>query len=138
FLGLEALALSHKDVSNSLSVLLDVVIFSQRSKILPVGNHLRQVLGCGLLVLAVLYTPVEVEGAEFEVTGFNKAFVSPTLGITFEFGKGVTKYNFNLEEEGGFPKIGCFVNIVFALVPLVVSFCSETLSDNWALNVAFS
>ncbi|GKC86198.1 hypothetical protein Tco_1141915, partial [Tanacetum coccineum] len=43
--GLEALALSHIDVSDSLSVLLDEVIFPQRSKILPVGNHLRQVLG---------------------------------------------------------------------------------------------
>nr|GEV83105.1 hypothetical protein [Tanacetum cinerariifolium] len=43
--GLEAFALSHTYVSDSLLVLLDVVIFQQRSKILPVGNHLRQVLG---------------------------------------------------------------------------------------------
>ncbi|GKF18804.1 hypothetical protein Tco_0063722 [Tanacetum coccineum] len=45
------------------------------------------------------------EGAEFEVTGFDKAFDSPTLGMTLEFGKGVTKYNFDLEKEGGFLKI---------------------------------
>ncbi|GKG28559.1 hypothetical protein Tco_0406886, partial [Tanacetum coccineum] len=69
-----------------------------------------------------------VEGAEFEVIGFNKAFVSPTLEITFEFRKGVTEYSFDLEEEGGIPKSDCFVNLVFALVPLVMSFCSETLS----------
>ncbi|GKC77865.1 hypothetical protein Tco_1128639, partial [Tanacetum coccineum] len=40
--GLEALALSHTDVSDSLSVLLDEVIFPQKSKILPVGDHLMQ------------------------------------------------------------------------------------------------
>ncbi|GJS61559.1 hypothetical protein Tco_0656343 [Tanacetum coccineum] len=59
----------------------------------------------------------KVEGVEFEVTGFSKAFVSLTLGITFEFGKGVTEYSFDIEEEGGFPKIDCLVNLVFALVP---------------------
>ncbi|GKF96028.1 hypothetical protein Tco_0288763, partial [Tanacetum coccineum] len=58
-----------------------------------------------------------VEGAKFEVTGFDKAFVSPTLGITLEFGKEVIEYSFDLEEEGGFSKIDCFVNLVFALVP---------------------
>ncbi|GJR78711.1 hypothetical protein Tco_0149496 [Tanacetum coccineum] len=41
-------------------------------------------LGCGLLVLAVLSTPVEDKpcllGAEFKVTRFDKSFVSTTLG----------------------------------------------------------
>ncbi|GJX71131.1 putative reverse transcriptase domain-containing protein [Tanacetum coccineum] len=41
FLGLEALALSHTDVSDSLSVLLDEVIIPQMSKILPVRSHIR-------------------------------------------------------------------------------------------------
>ncbi|GJZ19984.1 hypothetical protein Tco_0556574 [Tanacetum coccineum] len=50
------------------------------------------------------------EGAEFEVIGFDKAFDLPTLGITVDLGKGVTKYSFGLEEEGGFPKIDCFEN----------------------------
>ncbi|GKG24141.1 hypothetical protein Tco_0392177, partial [Tanacetum coccineum] len=40
------------------------------------------------------------EGAEFEVTGFDKAFDLPTLGITV--------YSLGLEEECGFPKIDCF------------------------------
>ncbi|GJW15211.1 hypothetical protein Tco_0019344 [Tanacetum coccineum] len=42
--GLEALALSHTDVSDSISMLLDSVIVPLMLKILPVGNHLRQVL----------------------------------------------------------------------------------------------
>ncbi|GJT05636.1 hypothetical protein Tco_0840098 [Tanacetum coccineum] len=45
------------------------------------------------------------EGAEFEVTGFDKAFDLPTLGITVDLRKGVTEYSFGLEEEGGFPRI---------------------------------
>ncbi|GKA37005.1 hypothetical protein Tco_0723570 [Tanacetum coccineum] len=63
------------------------------------------------------------EGAEFEVTGFDKAFDLPTLGITIDLGKGVTEYSFSLEEKGGFPKIDCFANLVFVLVSRVVSFC---------------
>ncbi|GJU93085.1 hypothetical protein Tco_1317841 [Tanacetum coccineum] len=87
-----------------------------------------------------LFTTVDSleEGAEFEVTGFDKAFDSPTLGITLDLGRRVTEYSFGLEEEGGFPKIDCFENLVSILVPFVVFFCSETLSNNWALNVAFS
>ncbi|GJX89721.1 putative reverse transcriptase domain-containing protein [Tanacetum coccineum] len=125
--GLEALAVSHTDVSDSLSVLLDEVIFPQRSKILPVGNHLRQVLGINLstlealkgLILKIpgaitlsLFTTNDCrdEGVEFQVTGFDKAFDLPTLGITVDLGKGVTEYSFGLEEEGGFPKIDCFEN----------------------------
>ncbi|GJW31534.1 hypothetical protein Tco_0051566 [Tanacetum coccineum] len=50
------------------------------------------------------------EGAELEVTGFDKAFDLPTLGITVDLGKGVTEYSFGLEEEGGFLKIYCFEN----------------------------
>ncbi|GJX89434.1 hypothetical protein Tco_0341448 [Tanacetum coccineum] len=54
-----------------------------------------------------LFTTVDSreEGAEFEVTGFDKTFDLPTLGITVDLGKGVTEYSFGLEEEGGFLKI---------------------------------
>nr|GEV87077.1 hypothetical protein [Tanacetum cinerariifolium] len=57
------------------------------------------------------------EGAECEVIGFDKAFDSPTLGKTLDLRRGVTKYNFSQEEDGGFPKIDCFENLVFALIP---------------------
>ncbi|GJV62382.1 hypothetical protein Tco_1468482 [Tanacetum coccineum] len=50
------------------------------------------------------------EGAESEVTGFEKAFDLPTLGITVDLRKGVTEYSFGSEEEGGFPKIDCLQN----------------------------
>nr|GEW64299.1 reverse transcriptase domain-containing protein [Tanacetum cinerariifolium] len=39
------------------------------------------------------------KGAEFEVTGFDKAFDSSTLGIPLDLGRGVTEYNFGPEEE---------------------------------------
>ncbi|GJU41744.1 hypothetical protein Tco_1194701 [Tanacetum coccineum] len=102
------------------------IIFPLRSKILPVGDHLRQDLGTKLSTLElkglILKIPEEItlslfttvdsqeEGAEFEVTGFDKAFDLPTLGITVDLGKGVTEYGFGLEKEGGFPKIDCFEN----------------------------
>ncbi|GJX41380.1 hypothetical protein Tco_0256370, partial [Tanacetum coccineum] len=79
-----------------------------------------------------LFTTVDSqeEGAKFEVTGFYKAFDSSTLGKAVDLGRGVTAYSLGLEKEGGFPKIDCFVNLVFALVPFLVSFFSETLSNN--------
>ncbi|GKC48367.1 copia protein [Tanacetum coccineum] len=40
------------------------------------------------------------EGAEFEVTGFDKAFDSPILGKILDLGRGVTEYSFDQEEEG--------------------------------------
>ncbi|GJT24938.1 hypothetical protein Tco_0894875 [Tanacetum coccineum] len=64
--GLEALALSHTDVSVTLLVLMDAVIFPQRlfdRKLLldakGILSFFRLLLGYGLLVLAVLFTPVE-------------------------------------------------------------------------------
>ncbi|GJW35832.1 hypothetical protein Tco_0058752 [Tanacetum coccineum] len=42
---LEVLALSHTDFSDLFSVLLDSVNFPHMAKILPIGIHLRQVLG---------------------------------------------------------------------------------------------
>ncbi|GJY67907.1 hypothetical protein Tco_0470889 [Tanacetum coccineum] len=59
-----------------------------------------------------LFTTADLreEGSKFEVTGFDKAFDLPTLGITVDLRKGVTEYSFGLEEEGGFPKIDCFEN----------------------------
>ncbi|GJR52198.1 hypothetical protein Tco_1402719 [Tanacetum coccineum] len=45
FEGLEVLALSHTDLSDLFSVLLDAVNFPHMAKILPVGTHLRQFLG---------------------------------------------------------------------------------------------
>ncbi|GKA22258.1 hypothetical protein Tco_0708220 [Tanacetum coccineum] len=91
--------------------------FAYRSKILPISNHLRQDLGTKLstlealkgLILKIpgaitlsLFTTVDSreEGFEFEVTGFDKAFDSPTLGITLDLGRGVIEYNFGPEEEG--------------------------------------
>nr|GEV99548.1 reverse transcriptase domain-containing protein [Tanacetum cinerariifolium] len=65
-------------------------------------------------------------GTEFEVTSFDKARVSPTLGKIIDLGRGIATYSLGLEEEGGFPKIDCFANLVFALVPSVVSFCCST------------
>nr|GEY19458.1 hypothetical protein [Tanacetum cinerariifolium] len=47
------------------------------------------------------FDPCSVE-IEFEVTGFDKACVSPTLG--------------------GFPESDCFANLVFALLPHAVFF----------------
>ncbi|GKD92060.1 hypothetical protein Tco_1371897, partial [Tanacetum coccineum] len=40
-----------------------------------------------------LFTTIDSreEGVEFKVIGFDKAFVSPTLGITLDFGRGVTE-----------------------------------------------
>ncbi|GJS77186.1 hypothetical protein Tco_0727067 [Tanacetum coccineum] len=92
------------------------VIFTSWPKILPVGTHLRQFLGektlelelacclwmtfgCEAVIDFVLTldltvcTPFDsrVEGAEFEVTGLDKAFVLSTLGRTEDFGKGVTE-----------------------------------------------
>nr|GEV55577.1 hypothetical protein [Tanacetum cinerariifolium] len=58
-------------------------------------------------------------GTEFEVTGFDKACVSPTVGKIVDLSRGVTAYSLCLEEEGGFPKIDCFANLVFVLVPVV-------------------
>ncbi|GJY90325.1 hypothetical protein Tco_0505521, partial [Tanacetum coccineum] len=92
-----------------------------------------KILGAITLSLFITVDSRE-EGAEFKVTGFDKAFDSPTLRITLDLRKGVTEYSFGPEEEGGFPKIDCFET----LVPFVVFFCSETLSNNCALNVAFS
>ncbi|GJT13789.1 hypothetical protein Tco_0860831 [Tanacetum coccineum] len=43
--GLEVLALSHTDFSDLFSVLLDAVNLLHMAKVLPVGIHLRQVLG---------------------------------------------------------------------------------------------
>ncbi|GJT88565.1 hypothetical protein Tco_1070282 [Tanacetum coccineum] len=37
------------------------------------------------------------EGAEFEVTGFDKAFDSPILGKILDLGRGVTEYSFGQE-----------------------------------------
>ncbi|GJV74935.1 ribonuclease H-like domain-containing protein [Tanacetum coccineum] len=64
------------------------------------------------VITLLLFTTVDSqeEGAEFEVTGFDKAFDLPTLGIIVDLRKGVTEYSFGLEEEGGFPKIDCFEN----------------------------
>ncbi|GJT51102.1 hypothetical protein Tco_0977259 [Tanacetum coccineum] len=45
FEGLEVLALSHTDLSDLFSVLLDAVNFPHMAKILPVGTHLRQFPG---------------------------------------------------------------------------------------------
>nr|GEW91622.1 retrovirus-related Pol polyprotein from transposon TNT 1-94 [Tanacetum cinerariifolium] len=52
-----------------------------------------------------LFTTVDSreEGAEFEVTGFDKAFDSPTLGKTLDLERGVTEYSFD-PKEGAFPK----------------------------------
>ncbi|GKA38885.1 hypothetical protein Tco_0731436 [Tanacetum coccineum] len=120
--GLEALALSHTDVSDSLPVLLDEVIFPQRSKILRVGNHLKKdlgLLGTTLSTLEVLeglvlkilaaitltvYTTFDsrVEGVEFEMTGLDKAFVLSTLRRTEDFGKGVTNKVLVYKKKVGF------------------------------------
>ncbi|GJR92197.1 hypothetical protein Tco_0264371 [Tanacetum coccineum] len=151
--GLEVLALSHTDFSDLFSVLLDAVNFPHMEKILPVGIHLRQVLGIlmgffyfldvireattlrlrwnpniiriapkmwssslssvvysgttlstlevleglGLKILGAITLIVcttfdsRVEGAEFELTGLDKAFVLSTLGRIEDFGKGVTE-----------------------------------------------
>ncbi|GJR42562.1 hypothetical protein Tco_1310665 [Tanacetum coccineum] len=51
------------------------------------------------------------EGVKFEVTSFDKAFDSPTLGITLDLGRGVTEYSFGPKEKSGFPKINCFENL---------------------------
>ncbi|GJR58147.1 hypothetical protein Tco_1500309 [Tanacetum coccineum] len=61
-----------------------------------------------------LFTTVDSreEGAKFEVTGFDKAFVSPTLGKAVELGRGVTTYSLGLEEKGGlFPSLIAFAKL---------------------------
>nr|GEZ13126.1 hypothetical protein [Tanacetum cinerariifolium] len=127
FEGLEVLALSHTYYLDLFSVLLDVVNFPHLAKILPVGIHLRQVLGTkfstlealkglilnipGAIILSLFTTDdSQEEGVEFEVTGFDKAFDSPTVGKTLDLGRGVIEYSLDPEEEGGFPKIECFLN----------------------------
>nr|GEX49006.1 putative reverse transcriptase domain-containing protein [Tanacetum cinerariifolium] len=50
------------------------------------------------------------EGAEFEVISFDKAFDSPTLRKTSDLERRVIEYNVGPKEEGGFPKIDCFLN----------------------------
>ncbi|GKA86986.1 hypothetical protein Tco_0808697 [Tanacetum coccineum] len=58
-----------------------------------------------------LFTTVDSreEGAEFEVTGFDKAFDLPTLGKAIDLGRGLTSYSLGLDEKDSvaflYPKI---------------------------------
>ncbi|GJW23616.1 hypothetical protein Tco_0034238 [Tanacetum coccineum] len=84
------------------------------------GTKLSTLLALKGLILKIpgaitlsLFTTVDSreEGTEFEVTGFDKAFVSPTLGKAVDLGRVGTAYSLGLEEEGGFPKIDCFCKL---------------------------
>ncbi|GJY45710.1 hypothetical protein Tco_0434773 [Tanacetum coccineum] len=92
--GLEALALSHTDVSDSLSRwLLDEVFFHKGTKLSTLEALKGLILKIPGAITLSLFTTVDLreEGAEFEVTGFDKACVSSILGRPLDFGKGVTE-----------------------------------------------
>ena len=91
-----------------LTLALDLLIGTNLSS-LEVLEGLILKIPRAITFLFVTTFDSEVEGTEFEVTGFDKAD-SPTLGRTEDFGKRVTEYSLGLEEEGGFPKIDCFEN----------------------------
>nr|GEU64023.1 hypothetical protein [Tanacetum cinerariifolium] len=103
-------ALRRSDNENMLSLMNLILMFNfpHMEKILPVGIHLRQVLGLLGTTLSTLEVLEElvlkilraitltvcttfdshVKGAEFEVNGLDKALVLSTLGRTEDFGKG--------------------------------------------------
>nr|GEW96489.1 protein kinase-like domain, concanavalin A-like lectin/glucanase domain protein [Tanacetum cinerariifolium] len=59
-----------------------------------------KILGAVTLTVCTTFDS-PVKGAEFEVTGLDKAFDSRIMGGTLDFGRGVTEYSFDLLEEEG-------------------------------------